>query len=307
VPGQTLQVESLTKVFGRRKRVTAVNDLSFAVHPGRVTGFLGPNGSGKTTTLRCLLGLVTPSAGRALIGDKDYRGLPDPTTLVGAALEASGFHPGRSGRNHLRVIAAAIGRPDSRVDEVLEIVGLEQAGRRRVVEYSLGMRQRLSLAAALIGDPGVLVLDEPANGLDPEGIAWLRSFLRDQAAAGCTVLVSSHVLSEVQQTVDDVVIINAGSLVHSGPLSGLGDFGSALVVVRTPQAERLQAALSTQPPADSTPVTVTRRPDGSLSVAGLSAQLIGHVAFTEGCELHELTTQSQDLERVFLELTGGAE
>jgi ABC-2 type transport system ATP-binding protein len=305
VPGQSLQIESLTKVFGRRTPVTAVKDLSFRVQPGRVTGFLGPNGSGKTTTLRCLLGLVTPTSGRALIGDQMYRDLPSPTTQVGAALEASGFHPGRTARNHLRVVAASSGLGDARVDEVLEIVGLEDAARRRVVEYSLGMRQRLSLATALIGDPGVLILDEPANGLDPEGIAWLRSFLRDQASRGCTVLISSHVLSEVQQTVDDVVIINTGSLVHAGPLSGLGDAGSALVLVRSPESDRLEAALGALGQPDAAHVTISRRPDGSLSVAGLSAEQIGHLAFVEGCELHELTKQSQDLERVFLELTGG--
>jgi ABC-2 type transport system ATP-binding protein len=307
VPGQLLQIDSLTKVFGRRHPVTAVDGLSFTVQPGRVTGFLGPNGSGKTTTLRCLLGLVTPSSGRALIDGRPYRDLPDPTTLVGAALEASGFHPGRTGRNHLRVVAAASGQPDARVDEVLEIVDLQNAGRRRVVEYSLGMRQRLSLATALIGDPGVLILDEPANGLDPEGIAWLRSFLRDQAARGCTVLVSSHVLSEVQQTVDDVVIINAGALVHAGPLSGLDDAGTSLVIVRTPDVERLQTELAALSGPDQAPVAISGRPDGALSVSGLSAAQIGHAAFVAGCELHELAAQSQDLERVFLELTGGAE
>jgi ABC-2 type transport system ATP-binding protein len=302
VTGETLRIEALTKVFGRRRRITAVGDLTFTVQPGRVTGFLGPNGSGKTTTLRCLLGLVTPTEGQALIGDQPYRRLVDPTTRIGGALEASGFHPGRSGRNHLRVVAAATAVPDSRVDELLEVVGLQDAARRRVVEYSLGMRQRLALATALVGDPGVLVLDEPANGLDPEGIAWLRTFLREHAAQGGTVLVSSHVLSEVQQTVDDVVIINNGSLVHAGPLAALGDAGSAMVVVRSPDADRLHDALVAGP-GDA---VVLRQPDGALSITGMSAAEVGHRAFTNACELHELTTRSEDLEKVFLQLTGGA-
>ena len=296
--GHTLQIESLTKEFGRRRRVRAVDDLSFTVQPGRVTGFLGPNGSGKTTTLRCLLGLVRPTSGSALVNGSPYPSLAEPTTVVGAALEASGFHPGRTGRNHLRVIAAAAGIGESRVDELLETVGLTDVARRRVVEYSLGMRQRLALAAALVGDPGVLVLDEPANGLDPEGIAWLRSFLRDRAAQGGTVLVSSHVLSEVQQTVDDVVIISKGRLVHAGALAELGS-GTSQTVLRSPDADRLADALR------AAGADVTTRPDGSLATKGLSPQEAGHVAFVAGCELHELTADAGDLERVFLELTGG--
>ncbi len=302
--GETLQVESLTKVFGRRRPVTAVSDLSFTVRPGRVTGFLGPNGSGKTTTLRCLLGLVSPTSGRAHIGGHAYVELRDPLRTVGAALEASGFHPGRTARNHLRVVAAAAGLPDARVDEVLETVGLTEAARRRVVEYSLGMRQRLALAAALVGDPGVLVLDEPANGLDPEGIAWLRSFLREQAAQGCTVLVSSHVLSEVQQTVDDVVIISKGSLVHAGPLSGIADAGRARTIVRSPDADRLLATLTAAASSES-PVQVSHRDDGTLLVSGLTTAEVGHLAFAQGCELHELTSDAADLEKIFLDLTGG--
>lgn len=295
----TLQIDSLTKVFGRRSGVRAVDDLSFTVAPGRVTGFLGPNGSGKTTTLRCLLGLVRPSSGRALIDGQPYSSLDEPTSVVGAALEASGFHPGRTGRNHVRVVAAAAGVPDARVDEVMAVVGLTDAARRRVVEYSLGMRQRLALATALIGDPGVLILDEPANGLDPEGIAWLRSFLRDRAARGGTVLVSSHVLSEVQQTVDDVVIISRGRLVHAGALADLGS-GQSQTIVRSPESDRLRESLA------STGAEVVARPDGSLGVIGLTTQQVGHLAFTAGCELHELSADSGDLERVFLELTGGA-
>jgi ABC-2 type transport system ATP-binding protein len=298
--GPILQVESLTKVF--RRSVTAVQDLSFTVTPGRVTGFLGPNGSGKTTTLRCLLGLVRPTAGRTLIGGRPYRDLVDPIGTVGAALEASGFHPGRSARNHLRVVAAAGRLPEARADEVLEVVGLTDSGRRRVVEFSLGMRQRLALASALLGDPGALILDEPANGLDPEGIAWLRTYLRHRAAQGGTVLVSSHVLSEVQQTVDDVVIINRGELIHAGPLIELDAGGATRVVVRSPQRELLIGLLA----ATASTVGATARPDGAIDVTGLTPAEVGHVAFTGGCEVHELSTVHDALERVFLDLTGGA-
>ncbi len=215
-----VSVRGLTKRFGA---VHAVQDLSFEVPAGSITGFLGPNGAGKTTTLRMALGLVAPTAGEALIGGRRYAELPHPRRAVGALLEATGFHPGRTGRNHLRILAQAAGIPASRVDEVLDLVELTRAAGRRVTGYSLGMRQRLGLAAALLGDPGVLILDEPANGLDPAGMAWLRKLLRDLAGQGRTVLVSSHVLSEVAQTVDQVVIINEGTLRYAGTLDGLGD------------------------------------------------------------------------------------
>lgn len=294
--GPEFRVEALTKRFGRR--VTAVDDLSFTVSPGRVTGFLGPNGSGKTTTLRCLLGLVRPTSGVCLIDGRPYRELPDPILRVGAALEASGFHPGRTARNHLRVVAASARLPVTRVDEVLEVVGLTDAGRRRVGEYSLGMRQRLALATALLGEPGALVLDEPANGLDPEGIAWLRTHLRARAAQGSTVLVSSHALAEVQQTVDDVVIVNHGRLVHAGALADLSN-RDRRVVLRSPDAARLAPLLVEAGGA------VQEQADGSLQVTGLTAEQVGRTAFVAGCELHELSTEADDLERVFLELTGG--
>jgi len=213
-----ITVDGLTKRYGA---VTAVDRLTFAVEPGLVTGFLGPNGAGKTTTLRMLLGLVTPTAGRALIDGGPYRDLAEPSRAVGAVLEATGFHPGRTGRDHLRVIASAAGIPESRVTAVLDRVGLTDAAGRRVRGYSLGMRQRLGLAAALLGDPRVLILDEPGNGLDPAGMAELRDLLRGLAADGRTVLMSSHVLSEVAQTVDWVVIIAAGTLRYAGPLTEL--------------------------------------------------------------------------------------
>jgi ABC-2 type transport system ATP-binding protein len=208
-----ISVRNLTKRFGT---VTAVRDLTFDVGPGAVTGFLGPNGAGKTTTLRMLLGLVGPTAGTAVIGGRRYADLTNPRRVVGAVLEATGFHPGRTGRDHLRILARLTGVPDRRVDEVLDEVALTGEARRRAGAYSLGQRQRLGLAAALLGDPEVLVLDEPANGLDPAGVAWLRGLLRARAAEGRTVLVSSHVLAEVAQTVDQVVIVSGGALRYAG-------------------------------------------------------------------------------------------
>jgi ABC-2 type transport system ATP-binding protein len=220
-----IQVHGLTKAFGR---VTAVRDLSFTAPAGKVTGFLGPNGSGKTTTLRMVLGLVRPSAGEALIGGVPYSRLARPRHSVGALLEATGFHPGRRARDHLRVIAAAGGLPDRRVDEVLDQVDLAPSASRRVREFSLGMRQRLGIAAALLADPDVLLLDEPANGLDPAGIAWLRGLLRGMAGEGRTIVVASHVLTEIAQTADHVVIVSAGQLRFAGPLTEIGVTNDAL-------------------------------------------------------------------------------
>jgi ABC-2 type transport system ATP-binding protein len=220
-----IEVRGLTKTFGA---LTAVRDVSFTAPGGKITGFLGPNGSGKTTTLRVALGLIRPSAGEVLIGGVPYRRLAQPRRSVGALLEATGFHPGRRARDHLRVLAAPAGLPDSRVDEVLGLVDLGQSGNRRVREFSLGMRQRLGLAAALLGDPQVLLLDEPANGLDPAGIAWLRALLRSLAGEGRTIVVASHVLSEVARTADQAVIVTAGQLRFAGPLRELGGSGGAL-------------------------------------------------------------------------------
>lgn len=297
--GEVLTVTSLTKRFGK---VSAVRDLSFTVQPGRVTGFLGPNGSGKTTTLRCLLGLVQPTSGSAQVGGHDYRELPHPAAVVGAALEASGFHPGRTARGHLRVITDAAALPATRADEVLALVGLTEAAGRKVGGFSLGMRQRLALAAALVGDPGVLILDEPANGLDPEGIAWLRSFLRARAEEGRTVLVSSHVLSEVQQTVDDVVIISKGELVQAGSLDELTGTGIPQVRVRTPNLDVLKAAIMAEA---GTGVHVENLSPVEILVSGLEAAEIGSFALRQQVELHELTPVGTDLEALFLELTAG--
>jgi ABC-2 type transport system ATP-binding protein len=220
-----VEVRGLTKQFGQ---VTAVREMSFTAPAGKVTAFLGPNGSGKTTTLRMVLGLIQPTAGLALIGGVPYRRLPSPRHTVGALLEATGCHPGRRARNHLRVLAAGAALPDSRVDEVLDQVDLTAHAGRQVRGFSLGMRQRLGIAAALLGDPGVLVLDEPANGLDPAGHAWLRGLLRNLADEGRTVLVASHLLSEVAQTVDHVVIVSAGQLRFAGPLREIGGTNAAL-------------------------------------------------------------------------------
>jgi ABC-2 type transport system ATP-binding protein len=246
----TIQARGLTKRFGAD--VLALDHLDFDAIPGGVTGFLGPNGAGKTTTLRMLLGLVTPTSGSVLIDGHRYRDLPNPTMRVGAVLEASGFHPARTARNHLKVIATVAGLPFSRVDECLELVGLSEVGDRAVGGFSMGMRQRLELARAMLGKPDVLVLDEPANGLDPQGIAWLRDFLKLYASEGATerdggriVIVSSHLLSEAQLIVDDVIVLTAGRLAAQGRLQDLLAGSKRSVSVRTPDAERLIPQLLT--------------------------------------------------------------
>jgi len=293
--GGRIEITDLTKRFGD---FVAVDNLSFSVAPGRVTGFLGPNGAGKTTTLRILLGLVKPTAGTATIGGVSYAGISTPLTTVGSALEATNFHPGRSGRDHLRVLAATAGIPDSRVDEMLELVGIPAAARQRAGGYSMGMRQRLGLAAAMLGDPQVLILDEPANGLDPEGIRWLRGFLRSLAAQGRTILVSSHMLQEVEQTVDDVVIISNGRLVRAGTIESL--HGPVTALVRTSDPGRLAGALRV---AD---VTSTPGADGnSLSVQTDDLRLIGDVALRAGLPIWQLQPQASDLEELFFALTEG--
>ncbi|MBQ1046655.1 ABC transporter ATP-binding protein [Micromonospora sp. C32] len=291
-------VSGLTKQY---KTVRAVDNLSFTVEPGRVTGFLGPNGAGKTTTLRMLLNLVTPSAGTATIGGSRYADLTDPLRTVGAVLEASSAHKGRTGINHLRVICAAAGLPKERADEALALVGLSPAAKRKFKGYSLGMKQRLGIAAAMLGNPQVLILDEPANGLDPEGIRWMRGFLKGLAAEGRTVLVSSHLLSEMQLLADDVVIIAAGKLVRQGPVDQVmaSMTHGVRVRVRTPQADELVSALREQS------ATVDTDPHGVLLVSGVDAPTVGRVALAAKVELHELTTERPDLEGVFLELTAG--
>jgi ABC-2 type transport system ATP-binding protein len=290
-----ITVEGLTKRFGD---VVAVDDLSFEVDQGTVVGFLGPNGAGKTTTLRMLLGLVAPTAGSARIQGKPYRELAAPLRHVGAVLEASGFHPGRTARNHLRVVAIAAGLPRARADEALNQVGLDQAADRRVGGFSLGMRQRLALATALLGDPEILVLDEPANGLDPEGIHWLRGFLRRLAGQGRTVLVSSHVLAEVAQTVDQVVIIAGGRLVTQSTLAALSARTNQVVRVRTPQAQALRPLLAAQG------IQADLAGPDQLVATGTTTQTVGRAAAAAGIVIYEMGTERSNLEAVFLELTG---
>jgi ABC-2 type transport system ATP-binding protein len=290
-----IEVVDLTKRYGK---VLAVDRLSFRVEPGTITGFLGPNGAGKSTTLRSVLGLVHPDAGGTTVLGRTYRELDRPLHQVGAVLEASEVHPGRSGRNHLRVLAAASGVPRSRVDEVLALVELSAAAKRRVKGYSLGMRQRLGLATALLGDPEVLVLDEPANGLDPAGVRWLRDLLRSLAGEGRTILVSSHVLAEVAQTVDRVVIIHRGKLIQQATIAEVLAGAQGGTRVRSPEASRLRALLAAQG------ANVTELEDTTL-VADLPPERIGELAAANNIVLHELAIERATLEEVFLELTGG--
>ena len=286
--------ESLTKRFGT---LVAVDDLSFALEPGTITGFLGPNGAGKTTTLRMLLGLAAPTSGRAFVFGEQYAHLGQAALQVGAVLEATDFHPGRSGRDHLRMLSDAVDLPRSRVEEVLRLVELTDAAARRVKGYSLGMRQRLGLAAALLGDPELLVLDEPANGLDPEGVRWLRDFLREFAAGRRTVLVSSHVLAEVAQTVDQVLIINRGRLVVESSLEQLTTRVGGSVRVRSPEPDKLVAAL------DRAGIETTPGSDQSVLAHGTTSERVGDLAFAAQVPLHELIAESSSLEDIFLELT----
>jgi ABC-2 type transport system ATP-binding protein len=292
-----IEVEHLTK---RYRRATAVDDLSFSVPRGRITGFLGPNGAGKTTTLRVLLGLALPTSGRATVGGRRYRELASPLRTVGAVLEASNYHPARTGRNHLRVLATAAGIASARVDQVLAQVELSEAAKRRVGGYSLGMRQRLSVAAALLGEPELLVLDEPANGLDPEGIRWLRNFLRSFAGAGGTVFVSSHVLAEVAQLAEEVVIIHRGKLIAQQTVAELTLQAAGATRVRSPRAEELLARLR------------EAGIEGDAVEAGVLAvqappERIGDLAAEAGIPLHELVADTGSLEEAFLELTAERE
>jgi ABC-2 type transport system ATP-binding protein len=293
-----IAVSGVTKKY---KGITAVDDLTFAVEPGRVTGFLGPNGAGKTTTLRMMLNLVMPTAGTATIGGRPYIDLEEPARVVGAVLEASAAHAGRTGRNHLLACCLAAGLPATRANQVLDLVGLMPAADRKFKGYSLGMRQRLGIAAAMLGDPGVLILDEPANGLDPEGIRWMRELLRGLAAEGRTILVSSHLLSEMQTLADDVVIVAAGRLVSHGSVADLISAmpGSDRVEALTPEPEKLAAALQRLGASVSTSCP------GSLLISGADAVTVGNAALAIGVALHQLRTEQPDLEDAFLELTQG--
>jgi ABC-2 type transport system ATP-binding protein len=290
-------VQNLTKHFGQ---VAAVQNLSFNVEPGTVTGFLGPNGSGKTTTLRMLLGLVRPTSGWATINGEPFNRLGNPARIVGGVLEAQGFHPGRTARDHLRVYTAAMGVHDQRADEVLNLVGLAAAGNRAAGGFSLGMKQRLALATALLGDPQVLVLDEPANGLDPEGIAWLRAFLKAFAQSGRTVLISSHLLAEVEQTIDQVVIISRGQTMYYGSLDELRSSQQSRVIVQPADPQRLAVALR-----EAKITNVSPTPDGKLAVVGATIQQVGDVAAQAGLALYGVHEERADLEQLFFRLTAG--
>jgi ABC-2 type transport system ATP-binding protein len=290
-------VQNLTKHFGQ---VIAVQNLSFQVEPGSVTGFLGPNGAGKTTTLRMLLGLVNPTAGHATISGAPFYQLGNPARVVGAVLEAQGFHPSRTARNHLLVYASAMGVPDQRADEVLHQVGLTEAANRGAGGFSLGMKQRLALATALLGDPRVLVLDEPANGLDPEGIAWLRGFLKAFAASGRTVLISSHLLAEVEQTIDQVVIISRGQTMYYGPLDALRKSQQSRVIVQPADPNKLVAALQEAGFSEIQPV-----PDNRIAIINATVQQIGDVAAKAGVALYGMQEEKVDLEQLFFRLTSG--
>ncbi|MET7399379.1 ATP-binding cassette domain-containing protein [Dactylosporangium sp. NPDC005572] len=290
-----ITLEGLTKRFGA---VAAVDGLDLRVEPGRVTGFLGPNGAGKSTTMRMVLGLDRPTAGSALVNGRSYRSFRRPLREVGALLDAKAAHPGRTGRNHLLAMARSNGIPAARVDEVLGMVGLGGAGGKRVGTYSLGMGQRLGIAGALLGDPAVLLFDEPVNGLDPDGVRWVRQLMRGLAAEGRTVLVSSHLMSEMQLTADQVVVIGRGRLILDAPVASVVDRGS--VTVRCPDPgglDALRAALAARA------VRVEAVGDDGLAVAGLSVEEVGDVAHRLGVRLHELSRQRGSLEDAYLSLT----
>ncbi len=289
-----IEISHLTKDFDS---VRAVDDLSFGIEPGKIVGFLGPNGSGKTTTMRSLLGLVTPTSGTARIRGVAYGTISDPIREVGAMFEPAA-HPARSARNHLRVLAAESSLPSRRVEEVLDLVDLVDAADRKAGEFSLGMRQRLGLAGALLGDPEILLLDEPASGLDPEGIRWLRGFLRGLASEGRTILLSSHVLAEVAETVGEVVIINEGRLVTHAPLRELMSRPAAEQVrLRTPDTERFEIVVREHG------LAVTERSGSVLTISGSSRETIGQLAFDSRIVIHELTSEKPSLEQAFLSMT----
>ncbi len=294
-----IEARTLTKHYGRK---VAVDNVSFVVAPGRVTGFLGPNGAGKSTTMRLMVGLDSPTSGQALINGRAYAGFARPLREVGVLLEARAIHTGRSARNHLLALAATAGISARRVDEVIDMVGLTQVAAKRVGSFSLGMGQRLGIASAMLADPGVLILDEPINGLDPDGIRWIRKLLRSMAAEGRTVLLSSHLMSEMAQTADHVIVVGQGRVLRDEPIDHfITEASTAVVKVRSPQADRLAALLR----ADATAVEV--RADGTLEVTGLICDEIGTVAAANGITLFELATQAASLEEAYMAITQGAQ
>jgi len=294
-PNTAVEVEHLTKRYGT---VAAVDDLTFSIPAGTITGFLGPNGAGKTTTFRLLVGLAAPTRGTAQVLGHTYRALSEPTGRVGAMLEVSGYHPTRTAHNHLSLLARTAGISEARVDELLQLVELSAAADRAVGGFSSGMRQRLGLASALIGDPELLLLDEPANGLDPKGIRWLRQFLRELALEqGKTVFVSSHILAEVAQMVDDVVIINRGRLVTQGPVESVVAHMGRTVAVRSPDSARLHDLLT------ESDATVTCQDHDRILVSGIGIEEVGRIAAAQSVVLYELQEEGLTLEETFLALT----
>ena len=294
-----IEATHLTKRYGTK---TAVNDVSFSLRPGQVTGFLGPNGAGKSTTMRMLVGLDRPTSGSITVLGKPYAEHRIPLSVVGALLDAKGVHPGRSARSHLRALAATHGISDARVNKVLELTGLESVAHKRVGGFSLGMGQRLGIAAALLGDPQVLVLDEPVNGLDPDGVLWVRSFVRAFAAEGRTVLLSSHLMSEMAQTADHVIVLGRGSVIADAPIAELiaGGSGQRTVRVTSPESIRLGELLRAQGARS------TQQSDGDeLLLQGITAAQVGELAAAHGIVLHGLSTDTASLEDAYLELTRG--
>ncbi|MEU4740729.1 ABC transporter ATP-binding protein [Actinosynnema sp. NPDC023658] len=291
-----IEATGLTKHYGK---TVAVDDLSFTVQPGRVTGFLGPNGAGKSTTMRMVLGLDSPTRGRVTVDGRDYRSLRQPLRVVGALLDAKWVHPNRSARAHLQWLARSNRLPARRVDEVLDIVGLTQVAKRRAGSFSLGMAQRLGIAGALLGDPKVLLFDEPGNGLDPEGILWIRQFMHRLADEGRTVFVSSHLLSEMAQTAQDLIVIGRGKLIaQTSTEQFIKDATEDTVRVRSPQAERLRGLLDGR-----ARVTDGTTADGAFVVHGVEPSFIGELAASNGITLHELSPQLGSLEEAFMQLT----
>jgi ABC-2 type transport system ATP-binding protein len=293
-----IEVRGLTKRYGGK---IAVDNLTFGIEPGKVTGFLGPNGAGKTTTMRCILGLDYPNEGTVIVDGKPYLDLAYPMREVGALLEAKAVHGGRSAYNHLLCLAQTNSLPRRRVDEVLELVGLTEVGKKRSKGFSLGMSQRLGIAATLLGDPKVLMFDEPVNGLDPEGILWIRNLMKALASEGRTVFVSSHLMSEMENTADHLIVIGRGKLIADCTMREfVARASGAAVRVRTPSADQLSAAVSAKG------ATAGVDEDGSIEVRGMTAEEIGDLAFSEGIRLHELATVRASLEEAFMELTAGS-
>ncbi|HMR48056.1 MAG TPA: ABC transporter ATP-binding protein [Arachnia sp.] len=294
-----ITARGLSKHYGTKK---ALDDVSFDIRPGKVTGFLGPNGAGKSTSMRLMVGLDRPTSGEVTIGGMSFVRQAAPLTVVGALLDAKGVHPGRTARSHLRALAATHGLGARRVEQVLEMTGLTEVAGKRVGGFSLGMGQRLGIAAALLGDPQVLILDEPVNGLDPDGVLWVRNLVRSQAAAGKTVLLSSHLMSEMAQTADHIIVLGRGRVIADAPVGELLTAGSPLVRVSTPEGSRLVHVLRSARLSDAE-LTIDVDQEGVLTVRGAEARQIGRLCAQHGIELHQLTPLTGSLEDAYLALT----